>query len=84
MDKIRPLKFENDVDGSQNDEYQTEADPNEDYVATKGIAFENSNNHYIDKDPTTGQIRFSDPVNGTKILNDFLKSMRRWKIWFGA
>lgn len=64
MDKVKPLKIENSVNGTQNDEFPTEVNPSEDYIASKGVAFENSDNHFIDKDPGTGQIRMSDPSSG--------------------
>jgi len=70
MDKIRPLKIENTTDGSQDDGgYQTEANPNEDYVSCKGISFENSDGHYIDR-ALSGELRFVDPINGIILLSD--------------
>jgi len=69
MDKIRPLKIENTTDGSQDDGgYQTEANPNEDYVSCKGISFENSDGHYIDRAPS-GELRFVDPINGEVLVS---------------
>jgi len=69
MDKVKPLKIETLEHGSQDDEgYQTEANPAEDYLACKGIAFENLDTHTIDIDPVTGSLRFLDPVNGSVTL----------------
>lgn len=50
VDKVRPIKIENTTDGSQDDagEY-TELNPAEDYLAAKGIAFENSNDYLFEK-----------------------------------
>jgi hypothetical protein len=74
MDKIKPLKIETLADGSQDDNgYQTEANPNEDYVACKGIAFENLDGVTIDRDATTGEIRLNDPVNGSVLLSELLE-----------
>jgi len=74
MDKIRPLKIENTTDGSQDDQgYPTEVNPSEDYVSCKGISFENSDGHTIDRD-VTGELRFIDPVNGTILLSELSKT----------
>ena len=71
-DKIKPLKIENIASGgTQNDGFPTEANPAQDYVATKGIAFENNDNILFDIDPGTGEIRYKDPIQSTyKKLND--------------
>lgn len=43
VDKVKPLKFENPATGgTETDVFPTEADPTEDYLSAKGIAFENS------------------------------------------
>lgn len=70
-DKIKPLKIENSVTGgTQNDGFPTEANPSQDYVATKGVAFENSDATLLDLDPT-GEIRYKDAVQTSyKKLND--------------
>lgn len=49
VDKIKPLCLEELADGSQLDHIPTEASPNEDYAAVKGIAFENLDNFLVDK-----------------------------------
>lgn len=71
-DKIKPLKIENiGTGGTQNDPFPTETDPNQDYLAAKGVAFENNDNILLDIDPATGEIRYKDPVQTTyKKLND--------------
>ena len=72
VDKIKILKFENAIDGTEVDEYQTEADPQEDYAAIKGIAFENSDNHRIDL--TNSEITFRDTVNGSVLLGNLVNA----------
>jgi len=68
VDKVKPLKFETDEHGTQNDEWWAELNPNEDYVATKGVAFENSDNHRIET--RDNEIAFVDPVNGVVKLQE--------------
>jgi len=72
VDRVRPLKFETSQYGTQNDEYQTELNPLEDYVSCKGISLENSINDLIDKDPVSGEMRFKDPINGIHLMSEFL------------
>lgn len=49
-DKVKPLGFENSaLGGTENFPLPTEIDPNEDYLATKGIAFENLDTFLVDK-----------------------------------
>jgi len=50
VDRVKPLKIESTVYGSQDDfGYPTEMNPTEDYAAVKGLAFENSNDFRIEK-----------------------------------
>lgn len=72
MDKVRPLKIENDIDGTQNDQFTTELNPNEDYIAAKGLAFENTDTHYIDI--YNNEITLTDPVSGKKRLSELAAS----------
>lgn len=59
-DKIKPLKIETvSGGGTQNDMFPTEANPTQDYIATKGIAFENNDGRLIDLDGS-GNIQFKD------------------------
>jgi hypothetical protein len=62
VDKVKPLKMESSVDGTENDVDYTETDPSEDYIAAKGIALENSNSHTVDLSPE-GYIQFKDTLN---------------------
>ena len=68
MDKIKPLKIENIIEGSQDDQgYPTECNPVQDYVECAGVCFQGLSTHYIDT--ASNQIRFVDPVNGTVSLS---------------
>lgn len=50
VDKVKPLKIENPATGGVNtDPFPTEADSSFDYLAAKGIAFENLDTFLIDK-----------------------------------
>lgn len=42
VDKVKPLKLETSIDGTEVDPFPREADPIEDFLAAKGLAFENS------------------------------------------
>lgn len=54
VDKVKALKFENSASGgTQIDYLPTEVKPTEDYLATKGLAFENLDTFLIDK---TGRV----------------------------
>jgi hypothetical protein len=44
VDKVKPLKLEETTDGSTVDFISTEADPTQDYLAAKGMSFENQDN----------------------------------------
>ena len=71
VDKIKPLKIENTVDGSQDDQgFPTQTDPMEDYLAARGMAFQNSDNHLIDT--VENEIAFLDPINGRLKLSEVL------------
>jgi hypothetical protein len=60
MDKVKPLKIENSANGgTEVDPFPTEADPSEDYLAARGIAFEDNDNRVIDTDGS-GNLRFKD------------------------
>jgi len=60
VDKVKPLGLENPASGgTQTDPFPTELDPNEDYIAAKGVAFENADNRLIDLD-VSGNLQFKD------------------------
>ena len=49
-DKVKALKLESaSTGGTQNDGFPTETNPTQDYLATKGIAFENLDTFLIEK-----------------------------------
>lgn len=59
-DKVKPLKIENTATGGgQIDPFPVETNPAQDYLASKGIAFENNDNRTIDLDGS-GNIQFKD------------------------
>ena len=64
VDKIKPLKYETPTDGTEFDFLPTEAKPSEDYIAAKGIAFENDDDIRIEKDGD-GDLGFIDDVTTT-------------------
>ncbi len=49
VDKVKPLKIETATGGTETDPFPHEVDPSEDYLATKGIAFENLDTHLAEK-----------------------------------
>ena len=58
-DKIKCLKIESPLlGGTESDPYPTETNPAQDYLAAKGIAFENLDNTVIES--VAGQMRFKD------------------------
>ena len=59
VDKVKPLKLETSVDGTENNPFPTETDPTEDYLASKGIAFENLDTFLAKK--SGGVLRFQVP-----------------------
>lgn len=67
VDKVKPLKIENPaLGGTDTDMFPREADPAQDYIATKGIALENSDARTIDLSGA-GQIQFKDAIETTPI-----------------
>ena len=50
VDKVKPLKIENPANGgTQTDPFPRESNPNEDFLAVKGIAFENLDTFLLEK-----------------------------------
>lgn len=64
-DKIKPLKLEETGSGTELDMFPVETDPSEDYLAAKGVAFENSDNATIRGD--SGVMKFQDVDVTTEI-----------------
>ena len=79
VDRVKPLKMENATDGTEVDLRPTETDPAEDYLAAKGIAFENLNTFLVEKlgrvitelepDQTFAIASTGDVVNSVSIYN---------------
>jgi len=59
VDKVKPLKLETTPDGSSTDMYPRETNPAQDYLALKGLAFENSNSYTMDVS-ATGEVQYRD------------------------
>ena len=59
IDKVKPLKYENPIDGTQLNIKPTETNPTEDYVTGKGFSFENNDDRFIDLD-ASGYVRIKD------------------------
>jgi hypothetical protein len=74
VDKVRPLGLEDLGEGSQEVPLPTELDPTEDYVSTKGVAFEELDTHLIDR--SGSDIQFTDPTVGTKSVDDVQSTVR--------
>ena len=72
-DKVKPLKLESSVDGTQTDPFPRELDPSEDYVATKGVAFEDRDDIRIES--IAGELVFRDTKNIPITLKQILDSM---------
>lgn len=67
VDKVRALKIERSTSGgTQNDKRPTETDPSEDYLATKGVAFENSDDYLAEK--IGGVLKFKIPDSSEKAI----------------
>ena len=49
VDKVKPLKIEDTSSGTELDYLPREADPSEDYLSSKGLAFENLDTHLAEK-----------------------------------
>lgn len=75
VDKVKPLKIESSATGGTEDNlFPTEADPTEDYLAAKGIAFENLDTHLVDR--VGNDIRFTDPAVGTETVDGARSKVR--------
>lgn len=71
VDKVRPLKLESSTSGGTDlDPFPTEVNTAQDYVATKGIAFENNDNRLFDLSGS-GEIQYKDAIQTAYLkLND--------------
>ena len=76
VDKIKPLKIESAAGGgTETNLFPAEADPTEDYVAGKGISFENSDSRLID-------LESSNYLQGTDIRGTFRIGEALGRPWF--
>lgn len=72
LDKVKPLKIENPLNGGvQTDVFPTETTPTVDYLACKGIAFENTDTESIRTDTNT-IILTTNSVDRTTLNNSGL------------
>ena len=67
VDKVKPLKIEDSTNGTQANMFPTETDTTADYLACKGISFENSDTRLIDLNGS-GVLQFTD-TNGAVLLS---------------
>lgn len=73
VDKVRLLKMESSATGgTENDQNYTEIDANEDYVSTKGIAFEGQDNRLLDLD-ATGELRLTDSAHAGLTIRQVIR-----------
>lgn len=77
-DFYRPLKYEQDIDGTELDYLPTEADESEDIPLVKGVAVEDKNTLVKKVD---GELAFEDGVSGEKKLSELIGSGGVTKEW---
>jgi hypothetical protein len=65
VDKVKPLKIEDPTKGTETDPFPKETDPTEDYLASKGVALECSDDTVIYGE--SGQMRFKDSDVTTEV-----------------
>jgi hypothetical protein len=70
-DKCQPLKFENSVEGTEDDFKPTEIDPSEDFVNSKGIVFEGEDETFIRGESTIMEFKDQDTNNSETIFSLF-------------
>lgn len=68
VDKVRPLKVETIANGGGVDDMRrTATDPDRNYLACKGVAFENDDNTRLEKDADGDIVAVSDPAGTVKL-----------------
>lgn len=72
-DRVKPLKIESSPEGTQVDPFPRELNPSEDYIATKGISFEDREDIIIES--VAGEMRFRDTKVNPITLKQILDSM---------
>lgn len=83
VDKIKPLKLESiATGGTQDDMFPTEVNPQEDYLATKGLAGENQDSTLFDLS-ASDEWQWKDTVQTTPFkLNDIVSGLANAGRWF--
>jgi hypothetical protein len=75
VDKIKPLKIEDSISGTEIDPFPTESNPIDDYLATKGLAGENLDTSLFDLSASK-EWQWKDSVQTTPYkLNDILSQI---------
>lgn len=74
IDKVRPLKIEESTSGTEVDLGPTETNPAEDYLAAKGIAFENLETFTMAKIGRTLQSLYPDSTISITYTSDQITS----------
>jgi hypothetical protein len=78
VDKVKPLKMESPASGgTETDPFPTETNTASDYLATKGIAFENLDTVFIDK--SGNDMRFKDITNTANLTLMELRFHEKWQ-----
>lgn len=74
VDKIKCLKIENPaLGGTDTDPFPTELNPSQDYIASKGVAFENSDTRLVNLNGS-GSIQFTDALETSPVTVTQLKT----------
>jgi len=79
VDKVKPLKIEDSTSGTQNDGFPVETSPTQDYLAAKGIAFENSDTRLFDLS-AGGEIQWQDAGQTTYKTINSLSGPNVWSV----
>lgn len=70
VDKVKPLKIEEAIDGTQVDPFPTETDPSQDYLSAKGISFTNNDTITISESSSNIVIIDATHTSATKIVGE--------------
>lgn len=82
IDKVFPLKIESTTAGDDTNYYPTSLDPNEDYIASRGIALQDNATAddlvLIERVAVTDELQFTDAVCGTHTFQDVSQDLSRF------
>lgn len=83
VDRVSPLKIESaDTGGTQDDQFATSLNRNEDFVDARGITFQDNTTDdelvKITRDNATGDLTFEDNVTGLKTLAQLAAGAGGW------